>query len=128
MDIFKIVAVGVVSTAIITMLKQIKPELSLLLSVAASIIILIMIINELSEVIMSFNIIAEKTGLNGGLFSAIIKIIGVGYITEFASGICGDAGSKSVGDKILLGGKIIIMILALPIVTSLIDIIVKILP
>lgn len=128
MDIFKIVAVGIVSAAVITMVKQVKPELSILVTVAASIVLLIMIINTLTDVIMSFAMIAEKTGLQSGLFSGVLKIIGVGYITEFAANICDDAGNKSIGEKILLGGKVIIMILALPVITSLIDIIIEILP
>lgn len=128
MDIFKIVAAGIVSAIVITLVRQIKPELGILATAAASIVLLIMIINSLAEVIMSFAQIAEKTGLNGGLFTAVIKIIGVGYITEFAANICDDSGNKSMGEKILLGGKLVIMVLALPIVTSLIDIIVEILP
>ena len=116
------------SVGVITMVKQVKPELAILLTTAASVILLIMTVNALTGVIAAFSTIAEKTGLPGGLFSGILKIIGVGYITEFAANVSDDAGNKSVADKILLGGKVIIMVLALPIVTALIDIVIDILP
>jgi len=127
-DIFKIVAVGILSAAVIVTVKLVKPELAVLLTAAASVILLIMTVNALTDVIAAFAQIGEKTGLAGGLFSGVLKIVGVGYITEFAANVCEDAGTKSVGDKILLGGKVTILVLALPIVTSLIEIIIDILP
>ena len=51
-------------------------------------------------------------------------MLGVGYLTEFANGICVDSGNASVGNKILIAGKVIIFCLALPIITNLLDIIV----
>ncbi|MBO5102803.1 MAG: stage III sporulation protein AD, partial [Clostridia bacterium] len=57
-----------------------------------------------------------------------LKIIGVGYITEFSSNLCADSGNSAVASKILLAGKLVIFVLAIPIITSLIDIIVSIMP
>lgn len=127
MSIFKIVSVAIIAVSIIVILKEQKPEIAMLLGVATSIILLIMIVNYLAEVIISFNNIVDKTGVDFVLFSSVLKIIGVGYITEFASNIAEDAGSKSIANKILFGGKVVIMVLALPIVNSLIDIVIGIL-
>lgn len=127
MGIFKIVAIGIIAVSIIVVLKDQRPEIAILLSVATSIILLIYIINYLSEIVISFTNIVDKTGVDFSLFSSIVKIIGVGYITEFASNIASDAGSKSIANKILFGGKVMIMVLALPIVDSIIDIIIGIL-
>ena len=51
----------------------------------------------------------------------IFKIICVAYICEFASGICRDAGESAVASKVETGGKLIIVYLSMPIITSLID-------
>ena len=62
------------------------------------------------------------------IFSNILKIMGVGYLAEFANNICIDGDCKSIGAKIIFAGKIAIMILALPIIKTLVNLIAEILP
>lgn len=127
MDIYKIVLIGIIATVVIVLIKDLKSELSVVIALAAGVIMLIMILTALSDVVSAFYQIADKSGVSDGLFFSLLKIIGIGYITEFAANICEDAGSKSISGKILLGGKVAIMVVALPIVQALIDIIVSIL-
>ena len=75
-----------------------------------------------------FKNLIDFTGIDSSLYSMLLKIIGIGYLIEFTAGICADTGNGSLGDKILLGGKIVIMVMALPVVVSILDIIVEILP
>ena len=119
---------GVISTVIILLLKDTRPEMAMLVGVASGILMLLLVFDSLFDVIDAFYHIAEKTQIDMGLFSSVLKIIGVGYLTEFSANICADAGSKSVGDKIMLGGKVVIIVLALPIINSLVEIITGILP
>lgn len=126
MDIIKILIVGVVTSIATIVLKQFKPELSILVSLAGGIIILIGIINYLGNIVNSFMQIVNKTNVNFSLFSSVLKIVGVGYITEFGANVCNDTGNSSIADKVLLAGKIIILCLALPIVSSMISTIVGI--
>jgi len=128
MEIIKIIGVGIITSICVLVIKQLKPEVAVVVGIAGSLVIMIMVINMLSDVLNIFNVIVDKTGISKELFSAILKIIGIGYVTEFGANICLDSGSASIADKVLLGGKIVIMVLALPIITSLIEIIVSILP
>lgn len=123
MSIFKIIAIGIISVSIIVLIKESKPELAIMVSVCASIVLLILIINALSDVVIYFTEIVDKTGISYTLFVCILKIIGIGYITEFAANICEDSGNKSIANKIQFGGKVVIMIVSLPIIQGLIDII-----
>jgi stage III sporulation protein AD len=50
------------------------------------------------------------------------------YIVEFGAQISRDAGEDSIALKIELGGKVLIMVLAIPILLALMDLIIKILP
>lgn len=123
MDIFKIIGVGLITAITALIVKQIKPEISIVLGMAGGIIMILMLVDAFSNIISSFSSLLNKSGLAGGIFSTVLKIIGVGYITEFSANLCVDAGSSSIADKILLGGKIIIMLISIPIVTSIIEII-----
>ncbi len=65
----------------------------------------------------------ERAGIGGQIFSLLIKIIGIGYITDFSAGLVEETGAKSLADKIVLAGKVVIMVLSLPILIKLFDII-----
>lgn len=124
MDILvKIIGIALITTIAVIIIKQLKPELAVAVGLAGSIIIVIIIVNMLGNVMNIFDGIVSKTGVDKELFTVVLKIIGVGYLTEFAANICSDAGVNSIADKIMLAGKVIIMIMALPIVNNLLDIV-----
>lgn len=127
MDIFKIVGIGVVACIIVIIVKQLKPELAVTVIVATSVLILIYILKNFSQIFYIFEQIIEKTGINQELFVILIKIIGVGYLVEFGASICEDSGNSSIANKVILGGKIAIFVMAIPIIQNLFNLILELL-
>ncbi|NCB48604.1 MAG: stage III sporulation protein AD [Clostridia bacterium] len=128
MEIFKIIGIGLLTSIIATLIKQIRPEFYIVVILSGSVVMLMMIVSQLQTLFNYFLSIFGQTGLDYELFASILKILGVGYLTEFASGICVDSGNASIADKILLAGKVLIVVLSLPIITSLLNVIIEILP
>ncbi len=128
MEIFKIIGIGLLTSIVATLIKQIRPEFYIVVILSGSVVMLMMIVNQLKTLFDYFLSIFGRTGLDYELFASILNILGVGYLTEFASGICVDSGNASIGDKIVLSGKILIVLLSLPVITSLLNIIIEILP
>ncbi len=128
MEIVKLVGVGIATAIAYILVKQVKSEFAIFIALGGSIILLIMIIGQVSGVLEYMNEVIQKTGIDTGVYHTILKIIGVGYLTEFAANLCSDSGTASIGNKIILGGKIVILCLALPIITTLLDIIISLLP
>lgn len=128
MEIFKIVGIGIVATVLIVVLKNIRPEFALYISLITGVIIFSMILGELSYVIQTLNTLARRANVEFTYFSTILKIIGMAYVVEFGAQISRDAGEDSIAMKIELGGKVLIMVLAIPILLALMDLIIKILP
>ena len=128
MDIVKVIAVGIITAICVVILKQVKPELSILAIIAGSVIILFLILEAVGGVFVEYKSLLDKTGLNSGIFTSVLKVIGVGYLVEFAGDICTDAGVPSVSQKILLAGKILILIMCLPVIKNLIEIILEFIP
>ncbi len=126
--IFKIIGLAFVIVVAVMVVKQTKPEMAILVGVAGSIIFFFYIIDLLEQAFGVFTYILDSTSLNSELFVVLLKIIGVGYLTEFSANICNDSGNSAVASKILLAGKLVIFVLAIPIIKSLIDIIVSIMP
>ncbi len=128
MDIVRIAVLGIVAAIVIIIVKPLKPEIALVAGIGASVLITLMVADELFEVVYGFYDIASATKIDKSIFSNILKIMGVGYLAEFANNICIDGDCKSIGAKIIFAGKIAIMILALPIIKTLVNLIAEILP
>ncbi len=127
-DISKIIGIGLVGLIIIVILKQYKPELAIYVSMAAGVIILVYAIEELTGVINLLQSISNKTYINSSFLKILLKITGITFITEFAVSICSDAGEKAIASKIEIGSKVVIITMSIPIITSLLELVVEILP
>ena len=126
--IFKIIAIGLITCLATMIVRPIRSDFAVIIAIVGGLIILFMVVNYLSSVFETFRNIIGITGLNSSLYTLLLKIIGVGYLVEFTAGICSDTGNSSLGDKVLLGGKIIILVMALPIITNVLHIVMELLP
>ncbi len=126
MSIVKLVGIAVLGVIIVQLLRSSKPEFATLATIATGVVMLIVLVNSLSSVIVAFQGIIDKSGLPNSLFTLVLKIIGIGYLTEYSASICEDAGCASLGSKIQLGGKLVIFGLSIGIITNLIDVVSKI--
>ncbi len=74
-----------------------------------------------------FNRIAETTGIKSSMVKIILKMVGIGYLVEFSAGILNDFGQNSVADKLVFCGKAVVLILAIPILESVLSLVSKLL-
>lgn len=103
--------------------KQYRPELAIGVSILTAAAILFMCIPYLASVLVMFENIADESGIESEYIKTVIKIIGTAYIFQFASDICKDAGETSVANKLELGGKIIIIVLSMPILYAILELV-----
>lgn len=128
MDIIKIIGVGLIALIIIIIVKQYRPEFTMYVSVAAGIIILLLVMDKLSSIIDLLTNLANKTSINNEFIFLLIKITGIAILTEFASSVCKDSRETAIASKVDMGGKIIIIAMSIPIIASLLETILKVLP
>lgn len=127
-SLYKIISIAIITCVACLIVKPIRSDFAIFISIVGGIIVLFYAISYLSQIFDVFNNIFHISGINTSIYSIVLKIIGIGYLTEFTAGICNDTGNSSLGDKVLLGGKIVILVMAIPIVTSILDIVVELLP
>ncbi len=127
-DVIKIIGIGLLALIIIVILKQYKPEFAIYVSMIAGVLILVLAIQKLTGIINLLQSLANKTYINKSFLSILLKITGIAFITEFAVSICSDAGEKAIASKIEIGSKAIIIAMSLPIITSLLELVIEILP
>ena len=128
MDIIKIIGVGLIALIIIIIVKQYRPEFTMYVSVAAGIIILLLVMDKLSAIINLLTNLANRTSINNEFIFLLIKTTGIAILTEFASSVCKDSGETAIASKVDMGGKIIIIAMSIPIIASLLETILKVLP
>lgn len=68
------------------------------------------------------------TSVNGQFLGILLKITGIAFLTEFAVSVCKDSGETAIASKVDLGGKVIIIAISIPIISSLLETVVKVLP
>jgi len=127
-EIIQIVGLGLAGAVLLVFVRQIKPEHALFLSIALGVIIFLTLINQILSVLRVLQDLAIRANLNLLYLETILKIIGVAYIAEFGAQVCRDANEGTVAAKIELAGKVLIMVLAVPIVLAILEIIFKLLP
>ena len=127
MAIFQLVGIAFITAVAALVLKGTKPELALAVTIAGSIILLLFAFEILKGSLSLFQKIADTTGIDSSLVKILLKMIGIGYLVEFSSGILSDFGQNALADKLVFCGKIIILVLAVPIIESLLSLILKIL-
>ncbi|MBO4725988.1 MAG: hypothetical protein J5598_00115 [Clostridia bacterium] len=128
MELTKLIVIAVASALGVLLLRHVKPELAVVVGLVGTILIFLMVVSGLSKIISSINGIVAQTGLATQLFTSILKIVGIGYLCEIAASVCEESGAKTVADMVILGGKIIIMVLAIPIIQALVDVVLGVLP
>ncbi|MDR3185635.1 MAG: hypothetical protein LBU04_02310 [Christensenellaceae bacterium] len=113
----KVITLAFIGMFAVGALRQIKAELAIFAALVTGGFILLLILEELSSIISVFSTL-NVTSVGGELTINIIKIIGIGYITEYSASICDDYGTRSLAKKIQLAGKISIFGMSMPILLN----------
>ena len=123
MQIVKVIGVGLIGALVAGLLREEKSELYIFAVIAGGGLILIILLSSLTEVITQFGLLVGKSGVDESLFAGVLKIIGIGYVTEYASALCSDYGVTSIGNKLQLAGKIAIFFMTMPVLANLVSVI-----
>ena len=127
MDIIKITLFAFTALFIYLLLKDKKSDVGMFIILATGIGIFLYMIGQLGEVIEFIRDIANKANIDTVYIGIVLKILAIAYITSFCSEICKDSGAGSIGSKVEFAGKIMILILAIPILMAVLNSILQIL-
>jgi stage III sporulation protein AD len=128
LEMIQVVGLGLVATFLILLLKEQKPIFASLLATFVGVILFISLAGKIAEVVGVLQALATQAQVNHLFLDTILKIIGIAYIAEFGAQVTRDAGQGSIASKIELTGKVLIMVMALPIITTIINTVLKIMP
>lgn len=121
MDFLKLLGLALVATVLLVVVRRLKPEIALVLSLAAGFLLLLLLLPRLSLALKLLNQLTVRAGVQLLYMQTILKVLGISYLAEFGSQVARDAGEAAMASKIELVGKILIMVMAIPIINALLE-------
>ncbi|QGT98953.1 Stage III sporulation protein AD [Candidatus Syntrophocurvum alkaliphilum] len=128
MEIAQIVGMALITTMLLMILRQQKPVMAIMLSLVFGVMIFMFLMDKMAAIVNVMQELARRAEMNYFFLTTILKILGVAYLGEFAAAICQDAGEHAVAKKVEFAAKIIIAVLALPIMIAILDSLMELMP
>ncbi len=129
MEIFQIVGLALTATLIIILVRQARDgETALLVSLVVGAVIFLLLLDRIGTVVKVLGDLSKRAGINQFYLNTVLKIIGIAYVAEFGGQICRDAGENAIASKVELAAKVLIMVLAIPIIVAVLESILRLLP
>lgn len=121
MTIIQAAVLGITAVALAVQLKPLRPEYSVYLILAAGLIIGFLGVSRLELILDTAKRIGSYIRISGVYVSTLLRMVGIAYIAEFASGICKDAGFSALGTQIEMFGKLSILAVSAPVLLALLE-------
>lgn len=120
MSIYNIVLIAVVAVLLAIFMKSIRNEYALYISIIACIFIFFAGLSKLKGVVEMIKTIKDSVNIDDAYLNALIKIIGISYLSEFAADLCRESGFVAMSNQIGIFGKLSIIALSMPVINALI--------
>jgi len=127
MELVQIIGIGLVATFLYLLVKEQRPEMALQIGLVAGALIFFLLLGKLTAVIFTIQQLAGRANVNPVYLNTIFRVLGVAYLAGFASQICRDAGQGSIATRIDMAAKVLIMFMAIPILSAIIETVLRLL-
>lgn len=121
MTIIQVAVLGIVAVVFATQLKVLRSEYSVYIILAAGLVIVFLGVSRLDVILETARTIGSYIQVKNVYLGTLLKMVGITYIAEFASGICKDAGFSALGNQIEMFGKLSILTVSAPIMLALLE-------
>ncbi len=128
MEIAQIIGLALLTTIFLLILRQEKPVMAVLLSIVFAVVVFTFLMDKMASIIEVLKELTRRAEINYFFLTTILKILGVAYLAEFAASICIDAGEQAVAKKVEFAAKIIIGVLAIPIIVAILESLLELMP
>jgi len=126
-NIIQIVGFALTCALLLVLVRRGSAPLGLLLAVGASGVILTAVVSHLPPILDALNELADRAGVQMLYIRTIFQVIAVAYIVDIGAQLCSDVGEGALAKNIQLAGKVIILVMAVPIIIAVADVIIDLL-
>ncbi len=123
MDIYLIFSFGLVAMLSALFLRQKAPEFALLLSLFASVGILLALLPDVSLVMQRISSMGQDSGLTAEIITPVLQTVGISLICKLTAELCRDAKEAALASFIELAASLAILVLTLPLLARVLELI-----
>ncbi|HOL17941.1 MAG TPA: stage III sporulation protein AD [Bacillota bacterium] len=128
MEIVQVIGLGLIAAVLVIFLREYRPEMAMQVSLVAGVIIMLLVIRHVAGAVQAITETAVGAGVNLVYLQTLLRVIGIAYLAEFGSQVCRDAGEGSIASRIELAAKVIILVMAVPVVVEVMESIMALIP
>lgn len=128
MEVIKLIGISMISMTICLIIRKKRPEIANFIAIITGTTIFLSVLYKLNFIMESINNLAVKVNIPNMYITLIIKLIGIAYLMEFAIQVCKDAKEDSIASTLEFGGKVIVMTMSFPILLSIVEMVLNIIP
>lgn len=119
--VVQIGALAIVAAVLCVLVRTHTGALAVLLSLCASVVILLLSFQFFSPILSVLRQLRELTGLDDAATAPMLKVAGIGILTQTAASICEDSGEKTLSRSVEIGGTVLSLYASLPLISAVLD-------
>lgn len=127
MEIVQVLGFSLLAVMLLAILREQRAEFAVALSVAAGAVVFVMLIGRIGQVVDVIAELASRAGISDLYLSSVLRIAGVAYVAQFGAEVCRDAHEAAIASKVEMAGKVLILLLAVPIIQGILETFVRLL-
>lgn len=128
MEIVQVVGLGLIATMLVVILREYRPDLAMQVSIAAGALVMLLVLNRITGALNVITETAVSAGINLVYLHTLLRVIGIAYLAEFGAQVCRDAGENSIASRVELAAKVIILVMAVPIIVEIMESVLRLIP
>ncbi len=124
----RVVGLGLLATVLLVVIREERSELGVILRVGVGAALLLLILPDVGQVVAAIVHVSELARIPARFLTLLLKVVGISYLTVFVAQLARDAGEAGTGLRVELAGKIAILMLAIPLIASIAQTVLKLIP
>lgn len=126
--LLRVVGLGLIATVLLVVIREERKDIGVVLRLAIATGMLLVLVPDIARVMAAFVHISEIAHIPAAYLVVLVKVVGISYLTVFVAQLANDSGEAGTGLRVELAGKIVILILAIPLVASITETVLKLIP
>ena len=118
-----VVGILLCSALLSTVLRGQRPELALCLGLAAGTAVALLLIGQVLPLLTAVRKMLDETSVPAAYLTVVLKAVGICMLTRLTADTCRDAGETALAGKAETAGRILLLVLAVPLYEQLLTLV-----
>lgn len=124
-EFWRFLGIAAAAAAMTMTLRSAHREMGAALAVVCGAVLLMLLTEKLGQAVGVLTALAQRAAIEGEHAEGIVKALGISLAAEFAAQACRDAGEEGIALRVEMGGKLMLAVLAMPLLEEIAQVIME---